>query len=72
MGTAYQPTSAGNEMFAEASAHVLGGGGIQVDSSNLSPAERRARVLEATLRRLEAEEKEIEDMCGSSQAQDHA
>ena len=68
MGTGYQPTSAGSEMMAEATAHVLGGGGIAVDSTDLSPAERRARVLEATLRRLQVEEKEIEDMCGSSQA----
>lgn len=72
MGMGYQPISAGTEMMAEATAHVLGGSGTPVDSSNLSPAERRARVLEATLRRLQAEEKEIEDMCGSSsQAQAH-
>jgi len=56
-------------MMAEATAHVLGGNSAQIDTSNLSPAERRARVLEATLRRLQAEEKEIEDMCGNTQNQ---
>lgn len=67
MGSGYQPASAGNELLAEATAHILGGASTPIESSSLSPAERRARVLEATMRRLQAEEKEIEDMCGSTQ-----
>lgn len=66
MGPGYEPSNAGNELMAEATAHVLGGASTTGSSLNLSPSERRAQVLEATLRRLQAEEKEIEDRCGSS------
>jgi len=69
MGPGYQPSNAGSELMAEATAHVLGGASTAGASSSLTPSERRAQVLEATLRRLQAEEKEIEDMCGSSGAQ---
>lgn len=65
-GAVYQPSSAGDpDLVAEATAHVLGGS----DGSGASgdtPAVRRARVLEATMKRLEVQEKEIEDMCGSA------
>jgi hypothetical protein len=58
--------SAGDpDLVAEATAHVLGGSdGAGV--SGETPAARRARVLEATMKRLEAQEKEIEGACGSA------
>jgi len=65
-GAVYQPSSAGDsDLIPETTAHVLGGsddGGVSGDT----PAARRARVLDATMKRLEAQEKEIEDMCGSA------
>ncbi|KAG8765431.1 hypothetical protein FRC19_006394 [Serendipita sp. 401] len=70
-GPVYTPTDADSEMMAEATSHVLGGGSSLSPSGSslsLTPAERRARVLEATLKRLQAEEQHIEDMCGSSHA----
>ncbi|PVG02081.1 WLM-domain-containing protein [Serendipita vermifera] len=69
-GPAYMPTSAGAEMMAEATAHVLGGASAAGTSSNMTAAERRAQILEATLKRLQAEEQQIEDMCGSAPHQD--
>ncbi|KAG8835590.1 hypothetical protein FRC17_002182 [Serendipita sp. 399] len=66
-GPVYTPTNAESEMMAEATSHVLGGGSsLPGDNATLTPAERRARVLEATLKRLQAEEQHIEDMCGST------
>lgn len=53
-------------MMAEATAYVLGGQPSSSSSADLTPAQRRARVLEATLKRLQAEEQKIEDMCGST------
>jgi len=68
-GTGYQPSSAGDpDLIAEATAHVLGG----LDGPGVSgdtPAARRARVLEAAMKRLKEQEKEIEDMCGSAGTQ---
>lgn len=72
MGPGYEPTSAGNELEAEATAYVLGGASSTGSSANLTASERRAQVLEATLRRLKAEEKQIEDMCGSAGNQGHS
>jgi hypothetical protein len=57
-------------MMAEATAYVLGGGSSPSGSADLTPAERRARVLEATLKRLQAEEQNIEDMCGSKRTEE--
>ncbi|CAG7847900.1 SubName: Full=Uncharacterized protein {ECO:0000313/EMBL:CCA72615.1} [Serendipita indica DSM 11827] len=73
MGSTYEPSSVGNEMMAEASAvtaHVLGGSNGTTSSSALTAAERRAKVLEATMKRLQAEEQQIEDMCGSTKGND--
>jgi len=68
-GAVYQPSSAGDpDWIAEATAHVLGGSDDR-DVSGDTPAARRARVLEATMKRLKAQEKEIEDMCGSAGSQ---
>ena len=65
-GAVYQPSNTGNpDLIAEATAHVLGGSD-GADVSGETPSARRARVLEATMKRLEAQEKEIEDMCGST------
>lgn len=59
---------ADQELTAEATVHVLGGGDPGGAARSLSTAaERRQVVLEATLRRLKAQEKEIEDMCGNTQ-----
>jgi len=68
-GAVYQPSSVGGpDLIAEATEHILGGSdgpGVSGDT----PAARRARVLEATLKRLKEQEKEIEDMCGSAGSQ---
>lgn len=72
-GPIYQPSgsTAENEQLAEATVHVLGRGEGATSLSNASTAaERRQQVLDATLRRLKIEEKEIEDMCGSGQQAD--
>ena len=45
-------------------AHVLGGGGSSGEVLDGREA-MRARVLDASLRRLRLEEQEIEDRCGS-------
>ena len=68
-GAVYQPSSAGDgDLITEVSSHVLGGSD-DTSVSEDTPAARRARVLEATMKRLEAQEKEIEDMCGSAGSQ---
>ncbi|KEP52763.1 WLM domain protein [Rhizoctonia solani 123E] len=56
--------SANIEGEAAVNTFVLGGG-IESTSANESREERRRRVLEATISRLEQEEKEIEDRCGA-------
>ncbi|KAF9818272.1 hypothetical protein IEO21_02900 [Rhodonia placenta] len=66
-GDAYEPSS---ELEAEANAlitgssHVLGGSGPA--STDESSAERRTRILEATMNRLRKEEEELEGQCGTS------
>ena len=60
---AHDVRSANIEREAAVNAFALGGG-IASTSVNESREERRRRVLEATIFRLEQEEKEIEDRCG--------
>lgn len=62
----YEPSS---DLEAEAQTHVLGSrtlGGSIVSLSADSPEERRRRVLEATMRRLQKEEEELEQSCGTA------
>lgn len=51
------------EHTASATSHVLGG---STDTYSDDPKVRRARVLEATMRRLERVENDIEKGCGST------
>ncbi|KAI9062536.1 WLM-domain-containing protein [Trametes sanguinea] len=56
---------------AEAQEYVLGGGaytlgGTGASTSSDSPEERRRKVLEATMRRLQKEEEELEERCGTA------
>jgi hypothetical protein len=59
----YQPSS---ELEAEAHVHILGGGGqysgLVVEESR---EERRQKVLDATITRLQKLEEEIENGCGT-------
>jgi len=64
-GPAFSPSGPSSAVEAEAYSHRLGGGGGQRWGDEDTPQARRGRVLAATLRRLEKEEQEIEDMCGS-------
>ena len=61
-GSAYEPHSA--KLEVQTQAHALGGSGPAPVSSE-SVEERRRRILQATLNRLEQEEQEIEDSCGT-------
>ena len=68
-GAVYQPSSAGGtDLITEATAHVLGGSDGPGASGD-TPEARRAQVLEAAMKRLKEQEKEIEDMCGSAGSQ---
>ncbi|CDO69781.1 hypothetical protein BN946_scf184766.g26 [Trametes cinnabarina] len=56
---------------AEAQEYVLGGGAYTLGGSGTStptdsPEERRRKVLEATMRRLQKEEEELEQRCGTA------
>ncbi|KAI0629385.1 WLM-domain-containing protein [Trametes polyzona] len=56
---------------AEAQEYVLGGGshtlgGPALSSAPDSPEERRRRILDATMRRLQKEEEELEQRCGTA------
>jgi hypothetical protein len=48
-----------------AHAHVLGGSAT-APLINESVAERRQRIIEATMNRLRKEEEELEDSCGTA------
>ena len=50
---------------AEAQEYVLGGGGISAASASDTPEERRRKILDATMRRLQREEEELEQRCGT-------
>jgi hypothetical protein len=58
----YEPSHVGPETGTQA--HRLGGSG-PVPASDESVEERRRRILQATLSRLEQEEQEIENSCGT-------
>ncbi|TFK48531.1 WLM-domain-containing protein [Heliocybe sulcata] len=60
-GDVYEPSPG---LEAEAHGHVLGGS--VPASANDSVEERRRRVLEATMRRLQKEEEELEQSCGTA------
>ncbi|EPQ56232.1 WLM-domain-containing protein [Gloeophyllum trabeum ATCC 11539] len=63
-GGIYEPSTG---LEAEAHAHVLGGGVASGRvASGDTPEERRRRVLEATMRRLQKEEEELEQSCGTA------
>jgi len=67
-GETYAPSS---ELEAEAQTHLLGGGSHTLGGSgpaafNDSPAERRRKILEATMNRLRKEEEELEQQCGTA------
>ena len=55
---------------AEAQEYVVGGaytlGGTGAGDSGDSPEQRRRKILEATMNRLQEEEKELEDRCGTA------
>lgn len=67
-GDAYQPSS---ELEAEAQSYILGGGsqtlgGASGASGDESREDRRRRLLDATMRRLQKEEEELEERCGTA------
>lgn len=66
-GDAYHPSS---ELEAEAQSYILGGGpqtlGGSGASGDDSREDRRRRVLEATMKRLQKEEEELEERCGTA------
>ncbi|KAG5653600.1 hypothetical protein H0H81_011972 [Sphagnurus paluster] len=67
-GDVYESSS---ELAAEAHVHILGGGSTLSygsDASNESPEERRQRVLDATMARLQKEEEDLEKSCGTGSA----
>ena len=57
-----------SELEAEAHAYVLGGSGATPAVADESVAERRRRVLDATMARLRKEEEELEASCGTAPA----
>ena len=57
-----------SELEAEARAYVLGGLGTTPAMANESVAERRRKVLDATMARLRKEEEELEASCGTAPA----
>ncbi|KAH9930209.1 WLM domain-containing protein [Fomitopsis serialis] len=60
-GDAYQPSS---ELEAEAQTYILGG--TPILPGDESREERRRRLLEATMKRLQKEEEELEERCGTT------
>jgi len=70
-GDVYDPQSGSSIGSGSAGTHsqVLGGGGRRLGGEGtLTREERRARILDATTRRLQLEEKDIEEMCGNADA----
>ncbi len=70
-GEVYEPSAPSLGSSAASGGHRLGGGqvlgGPSASSSQAASAdERRQRILMATMRRLEREEQEIEQSCGSA------
>jgi len=63
----YEPPATGIEPELEAQVHVLGGSG-PAPASDESVEERRHRLLEAVMSRLEEQEQEIEISCGTAPA----
>ncbi|RDB15370.1 hypothetical protein Hypma_004666 [Hypsizygus marmoreus] len=62
-GDVYQPAS---ELEAEARSYILGGvDAVPSGGFDDSPAERRRRILDATMARLRKEEEELEQSCGT-------
>ncbi|KZT21557.1 WLM-domain-containing protein [Neolentinus lepideus HHB14362 ss-1] len=61
-GDVYEPSPS---LEVETHAHVLGDGGVSVGVDD-SPEDRRRRILEATMRRLQKEEEELEQSCGTA------
>ena len=70
-GTHYLSESASGDIYEPSSddlgvhSHVLGGSTTPSSQGAFSIEERRRRTLEATLRRLQKEEEEIEHSCGT-------
>ncbi|KDQ20098.1 hypothetical protein BOTBODRAFT_27516 [Botryobasidium botryosum FD-172 SS1] len=74
-GDVYEPEASSGIDSGAIGAHsqVLGGGGrrlggAEITSNALTREERRARILDATTKRLQLEEKDIEEMCGNAEA----
>jgi hypothetical protein len=62
-GDVYEPAS---ELEAEAHVHVLGGNRVSSGAAlNESREERRKKLLEATMMRMQREEEELENSCGT-------
>jgi hypothetical protein len=65
-GSTYEPSA-----VADSHSHVLGGGGLGEtnvlggSSSPVSLEERRARAVEAAMKRFKEEEQELEDRCAT-------
>ena len=64
-GDVYDPGLEADAQAMLGGSYVLGGSSGPALESD-SPDQRRRRVLEATMNRLQKEEQEIEDMCGST------
>jgi len=60
---AYDPSESSSKAFS--GVHVLGGGSLVTGSQNESPEERRQRILNATMSRLQKQDDELEHQCGS-------